>query len=104
MRAIVIAAVVLFAGAGAASAQTRGLAPYSSQGGDPARIQTGRGAQTPGPAAIVGAQTARLGPYRGRRMVRHGVSARVCIARATARHLHGRAKTRFIHACQIGRR
>ncbi|CAN5243202.1 hypothetical protein BH09PSE2_BH09PSE2_15180 [soil metagenome] len=104
MRAIVIAAAVLFAGAGAASAQTRGLAPYSSQIGDPSQVQTGRGANMPGPAARPGMETARLGPHRGRPMMHHGVSARVCVARANARNLHGRAKTRFVHYCQIGRR
>ena len=103
MRIIVIAAAILFAGAGAASAQTKGLAPYSSQIGD-SQIQTGHTANMPGPAARPGMETARLGPYRGRRMMRHGVSARVCIARANARHLRGRAKTRFVHYCQIGRR
>ena len=103
MRAIVIAAALVFAASGAA-AQTRGLAPYSSQSGAPAQILTGHGADRPGPAARPGAETARLGPYRGHRMLHRGASARVCIARANARHLHGRAKTRFVHACQIGRR
>lgn len=110
MRRLLLSAACLLLAAGAASAQTKAghYAPYTSPMSAPAQIQTRGEANAPGRAVRPGERTASVGPYRGppvrHRTMQHHVSARVCMARATARGLHGRAKTHYIQRCEVGRR